>query len=787
MNDMALVVQKPECDAAREIDHATQAVSTNEFKVGRRGFLKTCAALGGGLLINVTLPHNSKAGTVQFPAFIVIYPDSSIKIISPGAEMGQGINSGLAQVLSEELPLNWQTVTTIPAPFGSQFAVNGGQITGGSQGIRTGVSAMAQAGAVARELLILAAKQDAALKLYASTTFVAVAAGATLSGTTAVENSIIDNLGHVWTYGSLASAAAQLSLDVLPATKTSNYTSIGQRVPRPDVRLKVNGQAVFGLDIRLPNMRFAAVRHAPTLGANVATMGSAPSGMTAVNLGNAVAVVSSNTYSAINAVRGLAVTWSSPASTALNLVDTSTQSSAASALLSSSTAFVAELKPNSSSVANVKNAVSSSSKKINTTYSFPMLAHACMEVLNCTVRLTWTSGRITFAEVWCPTQAPDWVAGTVASLTGLKDGNGNPDQSRISVTTTYLGGGFGRKIEQDFVAQAVRVALALKNNDPVQLMWPREEDFARDLCRPAGVSQIQAGLDANGNITAWYNRIVAPSVMRSHGWAGGATSSFADSVAIGSAVGNGSEPMPYANAMPLRAVDYVEQTTGFTTGFWRSVGQSISCFAVESAVDELSVLAGSTPYVFRQKLLSGNTPALNVLNRAYVIAGGLGKNTSTSGGTVTDYARGIALSPGFGSLAAVVAEVYKAVTSTTVNGVTTSKTVYGVSKLFCAIDCGIAINPDEVEAQVQGGMIQAMSAARWGRMQYDKGIAQIKNFGDYKLARMADAPKVKIEIVNQGSPIGGVGEVAVPPVFPALANAYFALTGTRKRSLPLGF
>lgn len=768
MNDMSRFRLQPAPLAPQSIAPAAAAAP---LALNRRAFITAAVAAGGGLMLDIAVPASSRAATIGVdPTFaagkvsLVIGTDDSITLIVPGGEMGQGVNGGLAQIVAEELPLDFSRIRTEPAPYGAQYGSGdyASQVTGGSWSIRTYFEPMLDAGATARAMLVAAA----VTKGGDASTLRAVAGYTDPVSKAWVPNKVVDGKGNSWTYGQLAGAAAGTSPTVSRLSNASAYQMIGTKQIRPDSREKVNGQAIFGLDVRRPGMKYAAVRHAPTIGATVATMGTAPAGTQAVNLGTAVAAIASNSWAAKKAVGALAVTWSSLTSAQQSLVDTSSQTSNLTSLLSSTTAALAEATAGATA-ASVTSLINAQPKKLNVTYTVPMLAHACMEVLNCTVEVVYAdASTISGVNVWCPTQAPDWVAGTVASLIP------SLDRSKIKVTTTLMGGGFGRKIEQDYVSQAVQVALAAKA--PVKLMWWREDDFARDYCRPAAASRIQVGLDANGNIKGWYNRVAAPSVMRSHGFVSPSTpySSFSDGIAVGSAIGNGDEPMPYAAAMAQRVVDYVEQKTGFNIGFWRSVGQSISCFAVESAIDEVAKLLGKDPYAYRLSLLGGNAKMKAVLDDVAQLSG-------WASAPATGAARGMALSPGFGSHCAMVAEVTKLVSGTT--------TSYKVSKVFCSVDCGFAVNPDQVKAQIEGAILQGMNAARWNKMQYDKGISQVKNFGDYKIGRISDAPEITVRILSQGSDLGGVGEVGVPPVAPALANAYAALTGTRKRSLPLGF
>ena len=715
---------------------AGQNREAQKISVGRRGFLTIAAAAGGGLMIGLAPGNTARAAvtTATVNTWVVIGSDNSITIIAPGAEMGQGINSGLAQALAEELPLVWSALKTQPAPYGVKYGrpPSGSQVTGGSRNMISWFQLMLAAGATARQLLL-----NAATTLYPSApTPLKAVAGEVRDNTNAL----------VATYGTLAPLAATLTL-ATPATilsKTNGYKLVGTSVQRPDIPLKVNGSAIFGLDVRVAGMVYATVKHCPVLGGTVGTMPAAPAGtLGVVNLGNAVAVVADNTWKAMQAASKLQVSWIVPSESVLAAVDTSSLSSQAQSLMSTGTPAIAE------TMGDMASAMAGATQTLSLTYSLPFVPHAPMEVMNCTTLITRdATSTITGCEIWVPTQAPDSVAKTAAALTGLL-------ATQVIVHATYLGGGLGRKIEQDYVAQSIKVAMAM--GKPVKLTWPREEDFARDWHRPSALSRVVAGLDAGGKITGWSNRIVAPSLTRSH--TGLAPKNGVDGIAVGHAVG-----LPYA--MQARLVEYVELPTGISIGYWRSVGESISCFVVESAIDECARAAGVDPYQYRRGLLAGNTAALGVLDAAATLG---------NWGAVDGHARGIAFSPGFGSLAATVVEI----------ALTSTGTVQ-IVRVACAVDCGMAVNPDTVISQIEGGVVHGLSSARWGRIQYDHGISQVVNFGDFHMTRMRDMPRIDVKIVSQGSPLGGIGEVGVPAVAPALANAYAALTGTRKRSLPLG-
>jgi isoquinoline 1-oxidoreductase beta subunit len=335
---------------------------------------------------------------------------------------------------------------------------------------------------------------------------------------------------------------------------------------------------------------------------------------------------------------------------------------------------------------------------------------------------------------------------TAQALTGLP-------LDKITVNTTFLGGGLGRKFEQDYIAQAIRVAQAV--NKPVKLVWPREQDFTNDQYRPMALVRVQAGVDNGGNVNSWIYRNVSPSILGQRN---------PNMTTIDTQATEGSDDLLYG--FGSKRVEYVPHPAAVPVGFWRSVGHSINCFAVESAIDELALAAGQDPLVMRQKLLAQNPRALNVLNRAARL-GGWG-TTAPAG-----HARGIAFSNAFGSLAAQVVEI-SAPTATSIT----------VHKVACVIDCGMAINPGQIEAQMEGGILHGLSAALWGRVTLKAGVVSPRNFDHSRVVRMREMPQISVAIIESGEALGGVGEPGVPPIAPAVANAYARLTGKRVRSLP---
>jgi isoquinoline 1-oxidoreductase beta subunit len=696
----------------------------------RRQFIAGMGASTAALIFNFTLPLVAKPafGAVtpsKISAWIAIGADESVTIQVGAQEMGQGILSSLAQVAASELLVDWGKVTAVHAPASPVYAnpLTHAQFTGGSSSMRGFFSAMQTAGATVREML----KQAAANAWNVPISSVVVASGVVTCGA----NSL--------TYGQLASAAALLPA---PANAPILGTSplIGSSPPRLDIPSKVNGSAIFGIDVRVPNMVYAVIKQCPTIGGTLPPGYLPPRGSSSVSyvpLGNAIAAVAATTEAARSAVNNLTVNWLLPANAAA--MDSANINAVAQNLMASGNALVAE------SVGSAQSAIANSTKRFSATYSLPFLAHACMEPLACTASVTSTS-----CEIWAPTQAPGFAAATAAAITGLS-------LDKIIVHTTFMGGGLGRKFEMDYVSQAILVSKAI--GKPVKLTWTREEDFTHDQYRPMALIQINAGLDAVGNVLGWAHRIVSPSILFQRGYIPDGT---VDGQSVDGAVG-----LDYG--FRSRLVEYVRHTSPLPVGFWRSVGHSLNAFAVESAIDELALL-NANPAVdalkFRQNLLAGNPKGLAVLNAAATLAG-------WGSPLPSGHARGIAYSVGFGSIVAQVVEI-----SVTTTGIR-------VHKIACAIDCGRAINPDQVVAQMQSGIVHGLSATLWGGISFTNGVAGVRNFSNYRMLRMREMPQISVTIVNSGGPLGGVGEPGVPPVAPAIANAYARLTGKRIRALPM--
>ncbi|MCE9611952.1 MAG: molybdopterin-dependent oxidoreductase [Chthoniobacter sp.] len=716
--------------------------------VDRRKFLKVT----GGFLLALTLPvaTNRALADTSIPAnatgtaFIRIGADESITVLVGGGEMGQGIYTGLAMGAAEELMVTWEKVKVEPLPAIASW------LSAGSGGIRSRLPTFLKAGAAAREMLVSAAAQ---------TWGVPVASCQAVNGT--VKNLVTN---EVLTYGQLAPLAATLPVPAAPVlTPAANYRIIGTPAARPDLVGKVNGSAKYGLDAVVPGMALGIVKHAPVMGGTLKTTPSVPSGASAVvplgatatnPVNNAIALVSwlpgANTWGLMETMKSISSNiWNTPANAAL--LDSNVFKSQAMSLLGRGAPFIAEQK------GNVDTAFASAARVLEMTYTLPYLPHACMEVLNCTVRMTPATAPFTACEIWAPTQAPSSVLTTVSAVTGLP-------KTAITVYPMFMGGGLGRKFEQDYITQAITTAMAVGR--PVKLVWPRSEDMTRDQYRPMAVTRIRVALDAAGNITGWQNRHVSPSIS--------AQRRTTPLTAHDANATEGATALPYN--LPNRLIDYVQHMSPIPVGYWRSVGYSINCFAVESAIDEVALATGADPLTLRRQLLSTSTDPLAARTLAVVNAAAAAAGWETTA-VPAGRARGIAVGQAFGTIVAEVAEI--GVTYT--GGVPTNFTVY---KVACAVDCGTAVNPNSVEAQMQGGIFHGLSAAKWGELKWTAGKSSVTNFNKYRMTRLSEAPVITTTIVNSGAAMSGCGEPGVPPIAPAVANAYAKLTGVRVRDLP---
>jgi isoquinoline 1-oxidoreductase beta subunit len=633
-------------------------------------------------------------------------------------------------LVAEELDCDWARVRIESFPAidkaynNPAFGVMG---TGGSSSVRGWFVPARKAGAQARAMLVAAA----AAKFGVPATQLRTQSGVVYH----------DATSRKATYGELASAAAALQPPADVTLKTPDkFTIIGKPVKRLEIRDKVTGRAQFGIDVAVPGMLYAAIRQAPVFGATVGnydenTVSRRLGVKHVVNLKNAIAVVADRFWRAKSALDAMNISWIEGENASL---DDAKIAATLTAGFDEPSAQMAK------KVGDAATILGSAAKVIAAEYRVPYLAHATMEPMNCTAHVTPTS-----CEIWAPTQFPGPMVGLAARFANV-----TPD--KVKIHQTYLGGGFGRRSAMDFVIQAILISQAAAA--PVKLIWTREEDIQHDTYRPVSATRIKAGLDADGKLVAWQQRVVSPSIRAAN--PGFGAPGQLDTLSV-----EGSHDKRYA--IPNFTVDYVMKPFPVPVFFWRSVGNSQNAFFFESMLDEVARAAGKDPYEYRRALLTTTPRLLNVLETAAKL-GDWGKPLAKGHG------RGIALHECYGSMVAEVAEVS-----------VDAKNLLRVHKVACALDCGIVVNPSTVEAQMQGGIIFGLTAAFYGAINIAKGRVVQNNFHDYQMIRLAQAPHITVEIVKSSAPPTGVGEPGTPPIAPAVANAIFAATGKRIRTLPL--
>lgn len=694
----------------------------------RRSFLKTTSAVSGGLLMGCILPGNLlAAGTLHTPnAWVHIADDNTITLLCARSEMGQGVYTSLPMLIAEELHVNLQSVKVKNAPPAAVYvnALLGAQITGGSTSVRDGWEKLRVAGAQVREMLISAAADEWKVDR---------------SALKADQGFVTGPDGKRASYGHLAEAASKLPVPEKVALKDpKDFTIVGKRTKRLDTPHKVNGSAEYGIDVKLPGMLYASLEQCPVIGGKVASFdASAAKGMPGVvdvvQINDGVAVVAKSYWQAVKARKAVTVRWDEGAGASLDhhVVLKATRDAMTS---------VAAL-PIGKPVGDVAQAMKDAVKTVSAEYISPMQAHAPLEPMNFTA--SYKDGKVT---VIGSTQFQQGAQGAVAAALGLK-----PED--VTVQTTFLGGGFGRRLELDFIVQAAQISKAV--NQPVKLVWSREDDMTHDFYRPLGVNQLQAGLDADGKPVALHFKVASQSVtQRAFGLPKATYDPF-----MGEAAVAGYE-------IPNTQHDLHIIDTGIRVGYWRAVSHNMNAFANESFMDELAAAAGKDPYAYRMALLANKPRFANVLKMAAEKAGW---GTPLPAGR----ARGIALMEGYDSYMAQVAEV-----SVDDNGVQ-------VHKVTVAADVGHMINPDTVEAQIQSSIVFGMGAGLMQEITMENGRVQQTNYSNFQVVRMFHAPKVEIVLVPSTEKPGGIGEPATALVVPAIANAVFALNGKRVRKLPL--
>jgi isoquinoline 1-oxidoreductase beta subunit len=722
----------------------------------RRAFVSAGVLAGGVVVFGVAVRPGNRADKVSkliasedetvFNVWVKIAPDDSVTAIVPHAEMGQGVHTTLAMMLADEMDADWDKVSVLEAPARKEYAnyalakgyaagdidfpswlvdtVDGVfltatkamnlQITGGSTSVpTTGQVGMRVAGAATKAVLLAAAADEWQVPVEELI----------------AEKSVIrhEGNGRSATFTEFARAAAELSLPAKPRLKTPDeFTIMGTDVPRLDVPPKVDGSAMFGIDARLPGMKYATVKASPVFGTGIASINEAsiqdmPGVRKVVNLGDAVAVVADGYWQAKQALDRLDIEFERSGNESVEQSDIFSQFAAD---MDAATADGKEITDFAKGDAAA--ALADADSVVEAEYRVPYLSHAPMEPMNCTA---WLHDGI--CELWTGTQNPLGFAAEVAGALDM-------DVDDVLLHNAYLGGGFGRRAFPDYAVQAARIAAEVPY--PVKLIWSREEDMRHDHYRQASISRFRASLDASGKPTAWINQYVEKH----------------DPVEA--------PYIPYG--IDNQYIHYAESKTHVPWGFWRSVDHSLHAFFTESFIDELAHAAGEDPYRYRRELLAAAPRFRKVLDTA-------AEQSNWDAAMPENRGRGIAIHKSFGTIVAQVIEIE------IVDGRVLPR------RVVCAVDAGFTMHPDGMRAQMESGIVYGLTAAMYSDISIRRGAVAQSNFHDYPMLRIDESPEIETHIINSGKRVGGAGEPGTPAVAPALANAIYDATGKRIRELPV--
>jgi isoquinoline 1-oxidoreductase beta subunit len=707
----------------------------------RRSFLKTGAYVGGGLLLCVKLPAASNgaakkavsaaAAGFEPNAYIRIGRDGHVTLICDKDEVGQGVYTSLPMLLAEELEVGLDQVTVEPAPPNEKLYADPilhFQATGNSTSVRANWDRLRQAGAAGRMMLVSAA----ASKWNAKPEDCHAEKGRVVHQPS----------GRALSYGALVDAASKLSPPGnIPLKPSSQFKLIGTSPQRVDLAGKVNGQAQYGIDIKLPNMKLASVKACPVRGGKLRSVSdekarAIPGVYKVVKLPNAVAVVADNTWTAMQALGILDIEWDEGEHATV-----SQQQIVKSLRVASKGKGVLAHKEG-----DVDKAHRSAKQTVETKYEDPFLAHAPMEPVTCVAHVHDGA-----CDVWTSTQVQSRAQAAAAQASGVP-------LEKVTIHNLIAGGAFGRRLETDFIDRAVRIAREV--DVPVKVIWSREEDIRQDLYRPYYHDNISATLDSDGRITSWKHRVTGSSVM----------ARFAPP-ALGP---NGLDPDAVDCAaqpiydFPNYFVDYVRcEPPGIPTAFWRGVGPTHNVYVIESFVDECAAAAKQDPVAYRRALLQKTPRALKTLDVAAQKAG-WGKPLPARTG------RGVSVTYVFDTYLTVVAQV-----------AVTPQGLVQLQRIVCAVDCGTVVHPDNAIAQIEGGVLFGISAALYNEITIENGRTRQSNFNDYRTIRMSEVPPIEVHLIPSGDPPGGIGETGTVAAAPALTNAIYAATGVRIRMLPV--
>lgn len=698
-------------------------------RLSRRGFLKFGLASGGSLLLGVVFKSGkthagivtTDEGAFRPNVWIQINSNNTVVLTVTDIEMGQGVKTSLPMLIAEELEVDWKSIQLVQAEPGLDFSGLG---TGGSLSIRDNWQVLRKAGATAREMLISSAAQYWNIST---------------NNCYAQNSEVINNITKdKISYGKLAErAAVQPVPENIPLKRPEDWKIIGQSVAMIDGEERASGKARFGIDFQLDGMVYATIIHCPVFGGKVKSIDDSEalkiSGvMKVIILSTGVAVIANNTWTAMKAAKVVRIQWADSAFSkeedrTIKQQYLSAMNSTAETVFETGTIFG-----------------ETQGREINAIYEVPYQAHMTMEPMNCTVHL-----HDGICEIWVPTQAPtgvqyqakkralsefDRFVNRIRVRLGFEG-----DSRQIKVHPQLIGGGFGRRLKHDYVIEAIEIAKTVSR--PVKLVWTREEDMQHDFYRPYSIHKLSAQMNTEGKPLSWLHHIVAGDRGRS----------------IGGSMDN-------IYRIPSVIVKYSDQKNNVPTGSWRSVGHSHNVFVIESFIDELADVAGVDPLQYRLDLLNTEPRCQQVLQKVANMSDWQNRNK-------VHRHLGISVMKGFGSYVAQVAEVEK------------QPAGFKVNHVYCAVDCGTVVNPDTVVAQMEGGIIFALTAAIKSRVRIKNGRVVQSNFHDMPLLNIKETPEISVEIISSGDAPGGVGEVGVPCLAAALANAIYTLTGKRERGL----
>lgn len=704
----------------------------------RRVMLKGASAAAFILGTHITFAGRAMAATLDDPpapnAFIRINPDNTVTVLIKHLDKGQGITTGLATIVAEELDADWSQMRTEFAPADAKLYNNlffgSVQGTGGSTSVANSWIQLRRAGAAARAMLVAAAAAQWKVSP---------------AEVTASKGVVSDKSGQRATFGELAVHASKMPVPTTVKLKDpSEFKLIGTRIPRLDSLVKTTGEAIFSLDIRRPGMKTAVLMHPPCFGATVKSFDaskakSVPGVVDVVAIPQGVAVVAEHTWAAFKGREALAVEWD----------QSHAEVRSTSEMLADYRALAAIPGVTAANKGNSEAALSTAAKTIEAEFVFPYLAHAPMEPLNVVIELKPDGS----CEVWAGAQLQTVEQAMVAAVLGIPP-------ERVNLHTVWAGGSFGRRAtpNADYFGEAAAIVKATEGKYPIHLVYSREDDIKGGRYRPMFLHKVRAALDGKGMLVAWHHRLVGQSFLKNSPF----ESLIKDGVDATSV--EGAADMPYN--LPNLKVEWHPAESSVTTLWWRSVGHTHTAHSVEVMIDELAHAAGQDPVAFRRTLLAGHDRHLGVLNLAAEKAGWSDSTSSRKG-------RGVAVHESFGTYVAMVVDV---------SG--DPKGSFKVDRVVCAVDCGIAVNPDVIRAQMEGGIGFALGAALRNRITLTKGVVDQANFDTYEPLRISDMPRVDVHILSSSAAPSGVGEPGVPPVAPAVSNAIFHATGKRLRSLP---